>query len=456
MTSTATSRTSAGTRPRLVTRPLLLRFVSILGASTGFNLLLAVVPLYAEESTGGGNAAGLATGALMLTTVLGELATPRLVVRFGYRALLAVGLFLLGAPALVLTAFDGSAVWITTVCLVRGLGFAFTIVAGGALTAALIPAERRGEGLALVGVVSGAPSLLGLPLGVWLAAHLGYTTVAVTAGVVALAAIAAVPGLPDREASTEPSVGVVEGFRSAGLRRPTVVFAATALAAGIIVTFLPLALPAGSAGLAAVALFVQPAASTAARWAAGRYGDRHGSDRLVLPGLLLSAAGTLLIALTGSPAAVIAGAAVFGLGFGIAQNATLTMMYARVSGAGYGAVTALWNVAYDAGMGVGAVAFGVLAGPLGYPQAFALTAVVMLGALAPAHRDRRAAASVLPGSSASSASSASPVSSVSPVLPETSAPPVASAAAADRAGPAARPEPSGACPPNHLPPCADG
>ncbi|MEV0537378.1 MFS transporter [Kitasatospora sp. NPDC050463] len=454
MTSTASSRTSA-TRPRLVTRPLLLRFVSILGASTGFNLLLSVVPLYAEESTGGGNAAGLATGALMLTTVLGELATPRLVVRFGYRAVLAVGLFLLGAPALVLTAFDGSAVWITTVCLVRGLGFAFTIVAGGALTASLIPAERRGEGLALVGVVSGAPSLLGLPLGVWLAAHLGYTTVAVTAGVVALAAIAAVPGLPDREASTEPSVGVVEGFRSAGLRRPTVVFAATALAAGIIVTFLPLAVPAGSAGLAAVALFVQPAASTAARWAAGRYGDRHGSERLVLPALLLSAAGTLLIALTGSPVAVVAGAAVFGLGFGIAQNATLTMMYARVSGAGYGAVTALWNVAYDAGMGVGAVAFGVLAAPLGYPQAFALTAVVMLGALAPAHRDRRAAAPVAP------VLPAAPVLPVSPVLPMESvlpAPPVPSAASApaDRVGPVARTEPSGPCPPNRLPPCADG
>ncbi|MFI8079728.1 MFS transporter [Kitasatospora sp. NPDC086009] len=394
MTSTAPSRTAPGTRPRLVTRPLLLRFVSILGASTGFNLLLSVVPLYAEESTGGGNAAGLATGALMLTTVLGELATPRLVVRFGYRSVLAVGLLLLGAPALVLTAVDGGLVWITAVCLVRGLGFAFTIVAGGALTAALIPAERRGEGLALVGVVSGVPSLLGLPLGIWLAAHVGYTPVAVTAGAVALAAIAAVPGLPDREPSAEPAVGVVAGFRSAGLRRPTVVFGATALAAGIIVTFLPLAVPAGSAGLAAAALFVQPASATAARWAAGRYGDRHGPERLVLPALLLCAAGTLLIALTGSAVAVVAGAAVFGIGFGAAQNATLTMMYARVSKAGFGAVTALWNVAFDAGMGVGAVAFGVLAGPLGYPSAFAVTAVVMLGALAPARRDRRAAPAV--------------------------------------------------------------
>ena len=47
------------------------------------------------------------------------------------------GLFLLGAPAMVLTV-SGSMAWMVAVCLVRGLGFALTIVAGGALTASLI------------------------------------------------------------------------------------------------------------------------------------------------------------------------------------------------------------------------------------------------------------------------------------------------------------------------------
>ena len=61
------------------------------------------------------------------------------------------GLFLLGAPAMVADGLAGALAWIVAVCLVRGLGFALTIVAGGALTASLIPAERRGEGLAVVG-----------------------------------------------------------------------------------------------------------------------------------------------------------------------------------------------------------------------------------------------------------------------------------------------------------------
>ncbi|QNS08465.1 MFS transporter [Streptomyces xanthii] len=372
-----------------MTRPLLLRFVSIVGASTGFFLLLSVVPLYAEESNGGrGSAAGLATGALMLATVAGELATPRIVARFGYRLTLVAGLFLLGAPALVLTV-SGSTAWITAVCVVRGLGFACTVVAGGALTASLIPPERRGEGLALVGIVSGVPSLVALPLGVWLVAHVGYGPVCVAGGAAALAAIVSVPGLPDREPDSGPSIGVVAGLRTAGLLRPAIVFAATTLAAGIVVTFLPLAVPSASTGLVAAALFVQSAASTAARWVAGRRGDRHGPARLVLPGLVVASAGTLLVSLTHSPVAVVSGVAVFGIGFGITQNATLTLMYARVPASGYGTVSALWNFAYDAGMGVGAVGFGLLAGRTGYPWAFALTAVLMLTALAPAWRDRR-------------------------------------------------------------------
>ncbi|MCZ1002228.1 hypothetical protein O1M63_36150 [Streptomyces mirabilis] len=139
MTTTRPRVPAAASRPPLLTRPLLLRFVSMVGASASFFLLLSVVPRYATES-----GAGLATGALMLSTVLGELAAPRLVARYGYRVALIAGLTLLGAPALVLTVSDGMA-WIVTVCLVRGLGFALTLVAGGALTASLIPAERRGE-----------------------------------------------------------------------------------------------------------------------------------------------------------------------------------------------------------------------------------------------------------------------------------------------------------------------
>jgi predicted MFS family arabinose efflux permease len=73
---------------------------------------------------------------------------------------------------------------------------------------------------------------------------------------------------------------------------------------------------------------------------------------------------------------VLAGAVLFGAGFGVAQNASLTLMYSRVAEPGYSMVSAVWNLAYDAGMGLGAAGFGLLAASTGYPAAFVATAVL--------------------------------------------------------------------------------
>lgn len=391
-------------RPALITRPLLLRFISILGASASFYLPLSVVPMYAK-SAGSDAGAGFATGALLLTTVAVELVTPRLVARTGYRLALSLGLLSLGLPALALQ-LSPSLVMIVAVSMVRGAGFAVVTVAGGSLTASLIPPERRGEGLALTGVVSGVPALTCLPLGVWAATRWGFGPVFISTAVAALLAVAVVPGLPDRRSLQGPEVDreagdtatgphrVLPMLRTPGLTRPAVLFSASTMATGVLVTYLPLAIAARSAGVAAIALFAQPAAATLTRLASGRVGDRHGHSRLLIPGVLLSAVGVASLAATSSPALVIGGAAVFGAGFGVLQNATLALMYAQTTRSGYDAVSAIWNAAYDAGMGAGAIGMGLVVARLGYPATFLLTAVLVLPALIPARRERhRSAAS---------------------------------------------------------------
>jgi predicted MFS family arabinose efflux permease len=140
--------------------------------------------------------------------------------------------------------------------------------------------------------------------------------------------------------------------------------------------------------VAALALLAQAIAATLTRWWAGRHGDQHGSGRLLVPALLVSAAGLLAEVMTGSATAVVLGMVVFGAGFGVAQNASLLLMFERVPKSGYDTASALWNLAYDAGLGVGGVGFGVLAAQTGYPSAFAWTAGLMLFALLPALRDR--------------------------------------------------------------------
>jgi predicted MFS family arabinose efflux permease len=106
--------------------------------------------------------------------------------------------------------------------------------------------------------------------------------------------------------------------------------------------------------------------------------------------VVTTAAGVGALVLVDRPAAVVAGMVLFGSGFGVAQNATMTLMLNRVAPSSYGTVSAIWNLAYDVGIGAGAFGFGLLAARTGYPPAFAVTALLVLSGLVPLWRDRTA------------------------------------------------------------------
>lgn len=382
--TTANTATAPAARPRLVTGALLMRFVSIVAGSVGFFLPLAVVPLLAADASPVGG--GLANGALLAATVAGELVSPWLMGRLGVRAMLAAGLLLLGAPTFLMLA-STSVPALVAIGAVRGLGFAFAIVAGGAVTAALVPAERRGEGLAVAGLVSAVPSLISLPLGVWITGTAGPAAVFAIAGAAPLLALASVVGLPGRRAhgdrrsarntaGSRPS-GILSGLRSPAVLRPALVFAGSAAVAGVVVTCVPGALTGTASAITPALLLLQPATASLGRWIAGRYGDSVGHRRLFVPGIAISAAGMAAMAATTSAPLVLIGGAVFGLGFGALQNATISAMYASADEAQYGTVSALWNAGYDGGMAVGALAVSVLATLTGASVAFLAFALAL-------------------------------------------------------------------------------
>src|SRR5690606_25520482 len=110
----------------------------------------------------------------------------------------------------------------------------------GELAALLVPAERRGEGLGVLGVVAGVPAVLAMPTGVWLAGLVGFGPVLVAGALVALVGLAAVAGLRTATLSvdSEPHSGLLAALRDWTLVRPAAVFAATAVGAGAVMTFL--------------------------------------------------------------------------------------------------------------------------------------------------------------------------------------------------------------------------
>lgn len=375
------------TRSRLLSLPLALSFAAEFTSLTSFFLLLSVMPMLAVAAGASSTDAGLITASLLLGTVAAESVAAAGIRWLGYRTMIVTGAILLGAPALVLLTPEPSAV-LLAVSLVRGFGFGLCGVATGALTATLLPADRRGEGLGLLGLVAGVPAVIALPAGVWLAGHHLTTAVAVLAAVAGLLPVATIRWLPRRGQSPGTSSGAPARSRSGPALRLPLIFAAATIAAGVVDSFLPLAkgIP---ASLCSVALLVQSIAATLSRWQAGRYGDRYGHSRLLMPALIVSAIGLAAMIGLSSPVLVMVSMVLFGAGFGVIESATFALMLDQLPEA---TASARWNLAYDAGYGAGPAAFGLFATATGYPVAFALTGIVVLAIVPAALRERRGAA----------------------------------------------------------------
>lgn len=371
----------------LLTRPVWWFLLFSLIANSSLSLLFAVLPLFAETTTGTALSAGLVTGTMMLMTVVVELGTPRLMAILGYRRAMEIGVVLMGLPALVLLVLPNLAT-ILVVAAARGAGLAIWIVAGTALAANLFPPHRRAEGLGIYGVALSIPTIVLLPLGLWLAERFGFDLVFTSAAFLVVAGLVVGRMLPAIHPGAKPTHSIAAELRDPGIALPTVLFSLSTLAIGVLITYLALAVPEGSRNVAVMGLFVQGICTTVARWGTGRLGDMFGSHRLLAPSMLLAAIGMLCLVATGHPGAVLTGMALFGLGLGGAQNASLAVMFERARPDRVAQVSVIWNLAYDAGMGIGAVGFGVLSGVTGYSWGFAIVAAILFATVPIAWRDR--------------------------------------------------------------------
>ncbi|MEE6282274.1 MFS transporter [Georgenia sunbinii] len=362
---------------------------------SNYAALLSVVPLWAASAGSTATGVGATTTAMMAATAATQLAMGPLLRRLSLRRMLTGGALVmtLATPFYLLSA---ELVPVLVVSAVRGVGFALLVVAGSALVAEIVPAQRLARGAAAYGLAAGLPQLVALPLGVWVAQRWSFTPVFVAATVLALVAVplgaALTAGGEKGSGGARPDPGGGGGGAAVTLRplvAPALVFFTLTMGFGGIVTFLPLAVP--DAATAPAALFVASLCMLVGRMAAGMAGDRLTAGRQLLPGALVGAAGMVGIALgttAGGGAWVAVGAGLFGLGLGIVQNDSLVLILGRAGPGRHGTASAVWNFAYDGGTGAGAVLLGAVVAGADYPWAFAASALV-IAVVAPAGRIRR-------------------------------------------------------------------
>ena len=390
--------------------------VAVAAGFAAFSLMLPVAPLAVLDAGGGASLAGATTAAFMGVTVLTQLATSRAIDAVGYRVVMMVSAAFLGLPALAQLLSENSWV-ILGISAVRGVGFGTLVVTQYALAARLVPASALGRVSGAVGVAGGAAQMVGLPLGLAIASSwAGFAGVYVLTAAVGLAGAALcliIPNpasggvepplgekespLADKESplaeNKPPSEGVktpLAGEDSAPkastsnakwgrLLVPALALSSVSMGYGAVSSFLPAAArdldPAAGAAIAGVLLSLVGGAQMVSRYGAGVSADRtQRAGFLLLPGLVVAGvgiAGTWWVLVGHEPVWwLVPLMLAFGAGFGVVQNEALLVLFSRVPRAGITRASTAWNVAFDAGTGVGSLLLGAVAGAIGFGGAF--------------------------------------------------------------------------------------
>jgi predicted MFS family arabinose efflux permease len=351
-----------------------------------YGVLSPMLPHF-ERVFGASKAAlGLLVGASSAGTIVGAVASVWAVSLFGVRRTTVLGLLTLACS---LGTF-GLVHELALLDLLRALqGFSSGFIWCGALTwvVAGSPAASRGTVLGSAWAAATVGTFVGPVIGT-LAVSVGTGITFLALGVMAAGLAALVLPYP------EPALPASTGFSGTTRlgRDPAVVLSVWilvlgAIALGVIITLIPLrlaSLSASTVGIGATFL-LGAAANTALSFYAGRASDRHGPLRLVLGGLIVSAATVVILPLPTSAFMLATFTVLTRAGpmtaFMLPASSVLTVAVER-TGVALVVATMLMMLCFAGGEAVGAPTGAALAQAAGDAMPFACLGVLMLATAA--------------------------------------------------------------------------
>jgi MFS family permease len=371
-------------------------------------MLTPTLPLFVEQIGAGDLAAGgLIVAAYTLGSLLPRIAWGNLSDRWSRQGVYLIGVAIIAvlSPLFALTVLLPVIIGIR---FLQGVGFSGSSTSASAMSADLIPASRRAEGIGYYSLANTVGMAIGPDLGLRALQQLGPTWLfGASIGTGALAfglglfvryernrrpptiVVAPAATAPD---STDPTAAQpTEGPGVAAPRRgrfiepsvlPTsLVFLFVVLPYGAVMAFVAaygLEQNVSQIGLYftvfALALFV-------VRLGVGRVSDRYGVTVAIVPGLVSMFAGLVILWWADSLVIFLISAVLFGLGFGVVLPLLQATAYSFAPIERRGAASATLFATADIGYGLGAILLGLGIGWFGHPAAFAGLAVFTLIAL---------------------------------------------------------------------------
>jgi predicted MFS family arabinose efflux permease len=364
----------------LLTRAFLALTLSDLAYFAASGLLIGVTPFFVTGPLGSGTAGlGVALGAFSVTTLVLRPVVGRRADRSGRRPLLLVGA---GLFAVMITAhLLVQNLWtLIVVRLLLGVAESLYFVAGFAALADLAPPGRAGEALSLNSVALFLGIAVGPGIGQLLLGWRGFAAAWVGGTLLALLAVLLLLPVPETRQPRPDEAPPAPLIHRAVIRPGLALFAGVAATAGFLAL---VGLRATEIGFAAWSLvpLVYGVVVIGCRIVFARLPDRLPALRLAAGSLAVCAVGLIVLAEVPSPAGLLAGAAVLGVGVAFLTPAIFAAIFGIVPAHERGAAAGTATVFIDLGLGGGPLLMGLAAAQGGIPLAFASAAALTAAAL---------------------------------------------------------------------------
>ena len=370
-------------KSRIWTKDFIIIVIANFFIFTSFQMTLPTLPLYVQEIGSNETWVGIIVGIFTFSALL--------IRPFGGKLLDTTGrapVFLIGLAILVLSlyslAISTTILILVIVRIVQGVGWGLSNTASGTIASDLVPKDRRGEGLGFFGLSGNLALAIGPALGLFLVDHIEFSTLFIICG--SLTLIALVLALNVRYVKPEPltdseiqeDADTAERFNfieKRALPASALLFFITFTFGGI-ATFLPAyTFQQGFQSHYIQIYFVLYAlALVTTRFFAGRIYDRRGLPIVFIPGIILIISGLTLLAILNSPIYLFAGAILYGLGFGTVQPALQASAINSTPIRKRGMANATYFSAFDLGVGLGAITFGLVAQYADYSSIYWISA----------------------------------------------------------------------------------
>ena len=361
---------------RVLTRPFVLTVATEFALCLSIGMLLAVIPVYADDELGvGGFGVALAVASVSPMLLLCQPIAGRIGDRRGRRLLVVAG-GLVAAVSVASYTFADSLQLLIVLRMFTGVGEGLLLVGAATIVTDLAPERRRGEALSLYSLGLWGGLALGPVLGELALGEDRFDAVWLLAGGCCLAAALMGLSLPETGRTGSPA----EAASPTRLIHPAAVGPGLVLALMVfgfagLGTFAALyARELGLDGGGAVFL-VYSAVIVATRIVGRRLPDTLGPKRTSSVALVLIAAGLLVIGLWNVPLGLFAGTIVLSFGHALGFPSLMTLAVNAAPAGERSAVIGTFTAFTELGFLVGSLSLGAVASAVGYDGVFVFCAL---------------------------------------------------------------------------------